>query len=106
MRNLVDNALKYSGGTRVVVRLQTDGLYGTIEIEDNGAGIRPEHIGHIFQRFYRVDKARSRELGGTGLGLAIVKHTAIAHGGSIEVESTPGRGSTFVMRLPLRSSQG
>jgi signal transduction histidine kinase len=69
-------------------------------VTDQGPGIEPRHQPRIFERFYRVDKARSRELGGTGLGLSIVKHIALAHGGRVEVDSAPGRGSTFRLILP------
>ena len=72
----------------------------TIEVEDTGIGIEPRHRKRIFERFYRVDAARSRQLGGTGLGLAIVKHIALALGGEVAVDSVPGRGSTFRIRLP------
>lgn len=99
--NLVDNAIKYSepGGT---VRLSAaeDGGAVSIRVADDGAGIEAEHLPRLFERFYRVDKARSRKLGGTGLGLSIVKHIVQAHGGGIDVESTPGQGSTFTIRLP------
>ena len=71
-----------------------------IRVRDNGCGIDPEHLPRLFERFYRVDKARSRKLGGTGLGLAIVKHIAQAHGGRATVQSTPGRGSVFSVHLP------
>ena len=99
--NLVDNAIKYSpDGSTVQVRLAVDGGVATIEVGDHGSGIGREHLPHLFERFYRVDKARSRTLGGTGLGLAIVKHIAEAHGGSVSVESTLGAGSTFTIRLP------
>ena len=76
---------------------------GEIEITviDEGPGIAAEHLPRLFERFYRADKARSRELGGTGLGLAIVKHIALVHGGRAEVESEPGRGSTFRLVLPV-----
>ena len=70
-----------------------------ISIKDQGIGIVKKHLPRLFERFYRVDKARSRELGGTGLGLAIVKHIVQAHGGRIDVESTPGKGSTFAIHL-------
>ena len=99
--NLIDNAIKYSGeGTRVDVTAEagTEGI--AIRVRDEGPGIEQRHLGRIFERFYRVDQARSRALGGTGLGLAIVKHIAQAHGGGVEVESTPGKGSVFTIRLP------
>ncbi len=72
------------------------------EVPDNGPGIPPEHLGRIFERFYRVDKARSRELGGTGLGLSIVKHLAESLGASVSVVSTPGAGARFRVTLPRR----
>jgi two-component system phosphate regulon sensor histidine kinase PhoR len=71
-----------------------------IRVSDEGAGIEAEHLPRLFERFYRVDKARSRKLGGTGLGLSIVKHIVQAHGGGVTVESTPGVGSTFTICLP------
>jgi two-component system phosphate regulon sensor histidine kinase PhoR len=103
--NLVDNAIKYSEPGREV-RLEAgseagaDGEQLVIRVADQGAGIEEEHLPRLFERFYRVDKARSRKLGGTGLGLSIVKHIVQAHGGSITVASTPGVGSTFEIRLP------
>ncbi|MGC8863280.1 MAG: sensor histidine kinase, partial [Armatimonadota bacterium] len=99
--NLIDNAVKYSPeGARVrVLGEQTNGEVA-IHVIDNGPGIEAEHLPRIFERFYRVDTARSRKLGGTGLGLAIVKHVAQAHGGRVEVESTPGQGSKFTIVLP------
>ncbi len=99
--NLIQNAVKYSpeGETvRIAAAWQKDRLL--IKVIDKGCGIEEKHIDRLFERFYRVDKARSRELGGTGLGLAIVKHIVQAHGGSIEVESAPGKGSTFTIHLP------
>ena len=72
----------------------------SIKVKDAGRGIRREHLTRLFERFYRVDKARSRDMGGTGLGLSIVKHIAVAHGGWVAVESTPGLGSTFTITLP------
>lgn len=104
MVNLVDNALKYSGtGSTVNVRaMQAEGGVD-IRIEDQGIGIPGSHLPRLFERFYRVDKSRSRKEGGTGLGLAIVKHIIQAHGGDIEVNSTLGKGSTFIIRLPASS---
>jgi two-component system phosphate regulon sensor histidine kinase PhoR len=102
--NLIDNAIKYSGaGTRVAVTAEAANGEGVrIRVKDEGPGIEQRHLPRIFERFYRVDQARSRALGGTGLGLAIVKHIAQAHGGTVAVESTPGQGSTFAIRLPKR----
>ena len=77
-----------------------------IRVKDQGCGIDAQHLPRLFERFYRVDKARSRELGGTGLGLAIVRHIALAHRGSVSVESTVGVGSTFCLRLPLSAASG
>lgn len=98
--NLVDNAVKYSErGAVVYVDAAADGPGARIAVRDRGCGIAPQHLARLFERFYRVDRARSRELGGTGLGLAIVKHIMTAHRGSATVESTVGRGSTFVLYL-------
>ncbi len=99
--NLVDNAVKYSdeGSTVEIEVRQEDGTVA-IDVRDSGCGIPPEHLTRIFERFYVVDKSRSRKLGGTGLGLAIVKHIASVHAGHVTVESAPGQGSTFTMRLP------
>lgn len=100
--NLLDNALKHSSdGGEVVIRLSKKGGQAVIEVSDNGPGIEPIHLGRIFERFYRVDKGRSRDAGGTGLGLAIVKHVAQAHGGSVSIESEPGKGSRFFVNLPV-----
>ncbi len=99
--NLIENAVKYSGGRHITARLRQEGASAVIEIADDGIGIAPEHQKRIFERFYRVDKSRSRELGGTGLGLAIVKHTARLHHGTAEVHSTPGEGCVFTLILPL-----
>lgn len=101
--NLLDNAVKYSddGGTIRLTASKEKGFV-VISVQDHGCGISKKHLPRLFERFYRVDKARSRQLGGTGLGLAIVKHIAQAHGGEVFVESTPGKGSTFSIRLPLR----
>lgn len=100
--NLVDNALKYTpAGGSVNVELRADAAWATLEVRDTGIGIDPRHRNRLFERFYRVDKARSRELGGTGLGLAIVKHAASAHDGDVGFDSVPGEGSTFRVRIPL-----
>ncbi|HKQ62490.1 MAG TPA: ATP-binding protein [Candidatus Polarisedimenticolaceae bacterium] len=100
--NLLDNALKYTArGGRIWLRLSTTDDRAVLEVEDTGIGVSPEHLPRIFERFYRVDKARSRQLGGTGLGLSIVKHVCLVHGGDVAVESTPGKGSLFRVRLPL-----
>jgi two-component system phosphate regulon sensor histidine kinase PhoR len=99
--NLLDNAIKYTPpGGRVSVRVRPDGDHGVIAVEDTGVGIGPKYHARIFERFYRVDKARSRELGGTGLGLAIVKHLVLAQGGTVSVESDLGKGSVFRVRMP------
>lgn len=99
--NLVDNAVKYTpSGGRITVRAREEKGELRVEVEDTGIGIPPESLPRVFERFYRVDKARSRELGGVGIGLAIVKHIVRAHGGKIGVESTPGRGSLFYFTLP------
>jgi two-component system phosphate regulon sensor histidine kinase PhoR len=100
--NLIDNAVKYSPpGSRVRVEASRHEGEVVIAVRDEGCGIAPEHLSRIFERFYVVDKSRSRKLGGTGLGLAIVKHIAQAHGGRVTVESAPGRGSTFTLHLPI-----
>ncbi len=104
LNNLVDNAIKYTpAGGRVSVRWRIEGKRATIEVQDTGIGISKMHQARVFERFYRVDKARSRELGGTGLGLSIVKHWAQVFGGSVDVTSELGRGSTFAVRLPAIS---
>ena len=99
--NLLENAVNYSPSGRDV-NLKVEELEGEINIsvQDFGYGIAPEHLPRLFERFYRGDKARSRKSGGTGLGLAIVKHIVQAHGGSVSVESTEGKGSTFYIHLP------
>jgi heavy metal sensor kinase len=103
--NLVDNAIKYTPAGGVITiecrapSMQTAG-FATLSVRDTGIGIAPEHLPHIFDRFYRVDKARSRAQGGTGLGLAIVQSIAEAYGGRVTVESTLGQGSTFTVILP------
>ncbi len=104
--NLIDNAIKYGDhGTAVTITLRGEPKRVSIAVSDNGPGIVPTALPRIFERFYRVDRARSRAMGGTGLGLAIVKHIALAHGGTVEVDSTVGLGSTFTIVLPRRSAQ-
>lgn len=102
--NLLDNAVKYSENDKEVkisgYAKENDIV---IEVADEGRGIEKEHLPRLFERFYRVDKARSRKLGGTGLGLAIVKHIIQAHGGTVNVESTPGKGSVFTIKIPKNS---
>jgi two-component system phosphate regulon sensor histidine kinase PhoR len=114
--NLLDNAVKYTpAGGRVLVRAGLDdaasepGNRGAtpklrIEVEDNGIGIPAEHLPRLFERFYRVDPARSRDMGGTGLGLAIVKHLVQSFGGDVSVRSRVGAGTVFVVSLPLIES--
>ncbi|MEO0476861.1 MAG: ATP-binding protein [Planctomycetota bacterium] len=100
--NLIDNAVKYSPETsRVEVVALKIGNEVKITVLDEGRGIEAEHLPRLFERFYRTDRARSRQMGGTGLGLSIVKHIAEAHGGRVSVESRPGVGSTFILTLPL-----
>ena len=110
--NLIDNAIKYSG-TEKPIHVQATaeaipgqaGLSLVISIRDEGNGIPAEHLPRLFERFYRVDKGRSRQVGGTGLGLSIVKHIVQAHGGTIAVVSERGQGSTFTMKLPLAGTE-
>ncbi len=99
--NLLDNAVKYSeAGSTVDVRARTDGRWVDVTVRDSGIGIPRRDLERIFERFYRVDRARSRDTGGTGLGLAIVRHVASNHRGEVRVESREGVGSTFTLRLP------
>ena len=101
VRNLLDNAVAYSGaGTRVGVGVRTESGLVEIAVVDEGIGIAEREQERVFERFYRVDPARSRDTGGTGLGLSIVKHVAADHGGEVTIWSRPGRGSTFTLRLP------
>lgn len=105
LTNLVDNAIKYTpAGGRVTVRWHSEDQETVLEVQDSGIGIAEKDQARIFERFYRVDRARSREVGGTGLGLAIVKHLAQAFGGSVGLESVPKQGSTFRIRLPCGDS--
>ncbi len=104
--NLLSNAVKFTAvkgdedAGAVRVRTELNGAWVAIAVEDEGVGIPESHLDRIFERFYRVDRARSRETGGTGLGLSIVRHVALNHGGEIAVTSEEGKGSTFVLRLP------
>jgi len=110
--NLIDNAIKYSGTEKPIhVQAAAEAIPGqaglslVISIRDEGNGIPAEHLPRLFERFYRVDKGRSRQVGGTGLGLSIVKHIVQAHGGTIAVVSERGQGSTFTMKLPLAGTE-
>jgi signal transduction histidine kinase len=100
--NLVENAIKYNkdhGWVRVT--LDADHQFFILTVSDSGIGIPEEALTHIYDRFYRVDKSHSREIGGTGLGLAITKNVVLLHRGSITVESTEGEGSSFIVKIPL-----
>jgi signal transduction histidine kinase len=100
--NLIENAIKYTPeGSTITLSLFRDGDWARMEVADNGVGIAPEHLPHIFDRFYRADRARSRNKGGTGLGLAIVKGIAEQHGGDVIVTSDPGKGSIFTVWLKV-----
>ncbi len=101
LTNLIENAIRYSPNEESVrVRVIAEADWTVVEISDTGPGIAPEHLPHIFERFYRVDKARSRDLGGAGLGLSIVKALVESHGGTVEVKSRLGHGTVFAVRLP------
>jgi two-component system phosphate regulon sensor histidine kinase PhoR len=104
--NLIDNAIKACEAA-ATIRVSAHTAFSDtgeplleITVEDEGCGIEPAHLPRLFERFYRVDKGRSRTLGGTGLGLSIVKHIVQAHGGTVGVDSTPGVGTTFTLRMP------
>jgi len=99
--NLVDNAVKYTDRGSVTVRLRAGEGRFFVEVSDTGTGIDPDHLPHVFERFYVADKSRSKKLGGTGLGLSIVKHIAQAHGGTVSVKSRLGEGTTVLVELPL-----
>jgi signal transduction histidine kinase len=103
--NLLHNALRYTEpGGRVTVRLGIRESQVFITVEDTGQGIEPDQLPHLFERFYRTDRARARDSGGTGLGLPIVKEIIEAHGGRITVESQVGTGSVFTLWLPVPKS--
>jgi two-component system phosphate regulon sensor histidine kinase PhoR len=99
--NLIDNAIKYTEKGEIAVRIGTTGSKVIIEVHDSGIGIPRQDLRRVFERFYVVDKSRSRKFGGTGLGLSIVKHIVLLHNGSIDVDSTPGTGTTFTVTLPV-----
>lgn len=104
--NLLDNAFKYApekGSVAIAVRAQNGGI--EIRVEDNGIGIPPRDLPHIFERFYRVEKARSRENGGTGLGLSIVKHIMALHGGTVEAQSALGKGTSIILHFPEKAPE-
>ncbi len=103
--NLVENAIKYTDEGEIAVRVETDGNEARLVVKDTGIGIPEEAIPHLFERFYRVDKARSRGTGGTGLGLAIAEKIVSLHGGSISVESAPGKGTRFTVHIPLPETE-
>ena len=106
IKNLTDNAIAYSGGRDIYVKClgEQDGMY-TISFADNGIGIEDDHIDYIFERFYRIDKGRSRKLGGTGLGLSIVKNGILFHGGNIEVKNRKVGGLEFTFTLPIAKAE-
>jgi len=100
LTNLIDNGIKFSSDHGTVTISYESGERDQIHVHDNGDGIPAQHLERLFERFYRVDRARSRDMGGTGLGLAIVKHLALVHGGEVTVTSELGKGSTFTLHLP------
>jgi two-component system phosphate regulon sensor histidine kinase PhoR len=102
LTNLIDNGIKFSRESGTVTISHQSGTRDRIVIEDNGDGIPAQHLERLFERFYRVDRARSRDMGGTGLGLAIVKHLALLHGGEVTVDSELGKGTIFTIHLPKR----
>ena len=102
LQNLVENAVRYTPSGNVTVFAQRQGNGTVVGVRDTGVGIPREHLTRIFERFYRVDSGRSREVGGTGLGLAIVKHLAEAHGGSVRAASTVGAGTEIAVFFPDR----
>jgi len=104
--NLIDNAIKYSAGAKkIYVRVFKDDQYLSIAVQDFGVGIKPEDIDRVFERFYRGGDELTRTVKGSGLGLTLVKQIVEAHHGSVHVESEPGRGSTFSIRLPLELTE-
>jgi two-component system phosphate regulon sensor histidine kinase PhoR len=105
LTNLVDNAIKYCpAGSTIAIDAIEEKDMTCVRVQDDGPGIDPKHLPRLFERFYRVDAGRSRDVGGTGLGLSIVKHLSEAMGGEVDVESAVGRGSKFTLTLPSRLS--
>jgi two-component system phosphate regulon sensor histidine kinase PhoR len=105
INNLIENALKYTPeGSHIEIRASMKQLGVEIRISDNGPGIPEADLSHIFERFYRVEKGRSREKGGTGLGLSIVKHIVQLHGGKVDVQSKVGQGVAFILLFPVSTS--
>jgi two-component system, OmpR family, phosphate regulon sensor histidine kinase PhoR len=103
--NLIDNAVKFSPEKGIIqIRVREDGSDAIVEVQDDGPGVPVEHRARIFERFYRVDRARARQEGGTGLGLSIVEWAVTVHRGTIEVDCESGRGSIFRVRLPRHIS--
>lgn len=103
LTNLIDNAIKFNRqGGSVSVHSVEDGQKASVKVSDTGEGILPEHLPRVFERFYRADRGRTRDVGGTGLGLAIVKHLVRLHGGEVYVNSRPGEGTAFTVELPNR----
>jgi signal transduction histidine kinase len=100
LENLVSNALKYTNKGKITIHISLSEESVKVEVADTGIGISEDHINRLFDRFYRTDKARSRDKGGTGLGLAVVKSILNAHGSEINVKSNPGGGSRFWFTLP------
>jgi two-component system phosphate regulon sensor histidine kinase PhoR len=101
MTNLIENAVKYTESGYVKVSAQVKDKDLIVAVEDTGNGIKQEDISRIFERFYRVDKGRSRQQGGSGLGLSIVKHVMEIHNGQVKVESILGKGSKFILTFPI-----
>ncbi|HSI11980.1 MAG TPA: ATP-binding protein, partial [Chthoniobacter sp.] len=102
LHNLLQNAVKYTEtGGNIALRAAAHNGHVEVRVEDTGLGIPPTDLPHIFERFYRADKARTREMGGTGLGLSIVKHIIQLHGGSVAAESKYGKGTTIILQLPV-----
>ena len=101
--NLLDNAVKYTEKGKIEITADFNNASISIYVKDTGIGILKDDLPRIFERFYVVNKSRSRKVGGTGLGLSIVKHIVLLHAGAISVESTPGRGTSFHVTLPLKT---